>query len=473
MPARPFPQAVLFDHDGTLVDTEPVWGRAKARFATELGGTWSETDTMETIGRPAQETIDRLRANGVKSLDDEAMITGLLRFSELELRSHTLRLLPGMPELLEEIAQAGLPTAIVTNATEEIARHTATLGPEGLFDVIIGNEEAAKGVSPKPSPEGYLEAARRLRVDPSECVAIEDSPSGVAAAQAAGMVVVVVPGAVPVAEDQGTVHVNDHRQVTLSLLEWLDPRNASWPKAVLLDHDGTTVNTEPEWATAKRAVAAELGLDWSTEDDHEGLGQTVQYSAQMMIDRGAEGEVQEITDRIGAKVVEAIQEDIPLIDGIPELMEQLRREQLPAALVTNALASVVTTTATALSENIRAVVSREDVTNPKPHPDPYLMAAERLMTAPEDCVALEDSQAGAQSAVAAGMPAVLVPGDKPVPWEPGFVPVDAHTKVTLERLRQIGPLLPDLPRADGPPSDELPSGTSRRPAGELLRVNRD
>lgn len=472
MSSRTFPQAVLFDHDGTLVDTEPVWGRAKTRFAAANGATWSEQDTLDTIGRPAQETIDRLRANGVTDLDDEALIAGLLQFSAEEVRGHTLELVPGMPELLAEIAEAGLPTAIVTNATREIAEHTATLAPEGMFEVIVGNEEAHNGVAPKPSPDGYLEAARRLRVDPSECVAIEDSPSGVAAAQAAGMVVVVVPGAVPVPADHGSLHVNDHRQVTLSLLEWLDPQGTSWPKAVLLDHDGTTVDTEPHWAVAKRAVAAELGQDWTTEDDHEGLGQTVQYSAQMMVDRGAEGDVQDITERIGAKVIEAITDDVPLIPGIPELLEQLRHERIPAALVTNALASVAATTAAALTENIRAVVSREDVEQPKPHPEPYLMAAERLMTAPEDCVAVEDSLAGAQSGVAAGMPVVLVPGDKPVPPQPGFVPVASHAEVTIELLRSIGPLIPDLTRADGPPTAALEHGAPQRPAGEILHVNR-
>lgn len=471
MSPRTFPQAVLFDHDGTLVDTEPIWGRAKARFAAENGGTWDEADTLATIGLPARVTVDRLRANGVTELDDDALITGLLKVSEEEVRATPPELIAGMPELLQEIADAGLPTAIVTNAAREMGEHTAMLAPEGLFDVVIGNEEAEGGVAPKPSPEGYLEAARRLRVDPTECVVLEDSPSGVAAAQAAGMTVVVLPGAVAVDADQGTVHVNDHRQVTLSLLQWLDPQRSSWPKAVLLDHDGTAVNTEPEWATAKRAVATEFGQDWTTEDDHAGLGQTVQFSAQMMVDRGAEGGVQEITERIGAHVVDSIRDDVPLIPGIPELLEELRHERIPAALVTNALASVVTTTAAALTENIRAVVSREDVENPKPAAEPYQMAAERLMCAAEDCIALEDSQAGAQSAVAAGMPVILVPGDKPVEPEPGFVPVEAHTEVTLERIRQIGPLIPDLPRADGPPEQKLEYGATRRPAGEILTVN--
>lgn len=471
MPPSTFPKAVLFDHDGTMVDTEPTWGRAKARFARENGGTWTEQDTLDTIGLPIQATIERLRANGVTGPDDTALMNGLMKVSEEEIRATPPELIPGIPELLQEIADAGLPSGIVTNAAREMAEYTATLAPDEMFDVIIGNEEAVGGVAPKPSPEGYLEAARRLRVDPSECVALEDSPSGVAAAQAAGMVVVVLPGALDVPQDQGTVHVADHRQVTLSLLQWLDPQRSAWPKAVLFDHDGTTVNSEPEWAAAKRAVAAEHGQSWTVDDDQASLGQTVQFSAEMMVQRGAVGDVQHITDRIGARVVEALKNNIPLFPGMPELLEELRHERIPAALVTNALAPVVATTAAALPENIRAVVSREDVEHPKPAGEPYQVAAERLMCAPEDCVAVEDSPAGAQAAVAAGMPVVVVPGEKPVQWQPGFVPVNSHTDVTLERIRQIGPLIPDLPQADAAPTHKLPQGTVLRPAGEILTVN--
>ena len=94
--------------------------------------------------------------------------------------------------------------------------------------------------------------------------------------------------------------------------------------------------------------------------------------------------------------------------------------------------------AAAAPHAIRAAVSREDVEHAKPHPEPYLTAAERLMTAPEDCIAVEDSIAGAQSATAAGMPVVIVPGEREVPTEPGFVPVARHEDVTLELLRSIG-----------------------------------
>ncbi|MDN5573549.1 MAG: HAD family phosphatase [Micrococcales bacterium] len=489
MSSRTFPQAVLFDHDGTLMDTEPLWDLAKRRLAAEHGGTWSAQDTDDVMGRSIGLTLQRLRERGV-DLEDRVIGEQLAIQSRQLLREHDLGFIPGVEALLEEVAAAGIPAAIVTNATTEMAQHTATKGPENMFDVIIGDQELAQGIAAKPSPEGYLEASRRLRVDPAQCIAIEDSPSGVEAAQAAGMTVVVVPGALPVDPQQGTVHLADHRQLSLALLEWLDPQQRSWPKAVLLDHDGTLVDTEPEWAIAKRTVARSFGQEWTEEDDMATLGRTVQESAQLMLDRGAEGELQEVTDRIGAEVAAATAEHVPFLPARPQLLDELAEAAIPAAIVTNALAAVIAGTAAAAPHAIRAAVSREDVEHAKPHPEPYLTAAERLMTAPEDCIAVEDSIAGAQSATAAGMPVVIVPGEREVPTEPGFVPVARHEDVTLELLRSIGPLVPELPRCDmtadlqGDPSEasagadaadrsraELERAT-RRPASQVLRLNR-
>lgn len=494
MPPRTFPQAVLFDHDGTLLDTEPLWDLAKRRLSAEHGGTWSSADSADVMGRSISVTLERLRERGVE-LEDRAIGERLVTVSRELLREHDLGFIPGVADLLEEVASAGIPAAIVTNATTEMAEHTAAKGPQSMFDVIIGDRELADGIAAKPSPEGYLEAARRLRVDPAQCVAIEDSPSGVEAAQAAGMTVVVVPGTVPVAPEQGTVHLDDHRQLSLALLEWLDPQQRSWPKAVLLDHDGTLVDTEPEWAIAKRTVAGAFGQDWTVEDDLQTLGRTVQESAQLMIDRGADGGLQEITDRIGAEVAAATAERVPFLPARSELLDELAGAGIPAAIVTNALAAVIAGTAAAAPHAIRAAVSREDVVHAKPHPEPYRMAADRLMTAPEDCIAVEDSIAGAQAAVAAGMPVVIVPGEREVPTEPGFFPVAQHQEVTLGLLRGIGPLVPDLPRKDvaafaaperdsRDAADDHPAGGSAaeasdgdapavpRPAGQLLRINR-
>ena len=186
----------------------------------------------------------------------------------------------------------------------------------------------------------------------------------------------------------------------------------------------------------------------------------------------------------------ATAEHVPFLPARPQLLDELAEAAIPAAIVTNALAAVIAGTAAAAPHAIRAAVSREDVEHAKPHPEPYRMAAERLMTAPEDCIAVEDSIAGAQSATAAGMPVVIVPGEREVPTEPGFVPVTRHEDVTLELLRSIGPLVPELPRREvtaaqqEDPSDPAARAAAaeqsraeleaapRRPASQVLRLNR-
>jgi HAD superfamily hydrolase (TIGR01509 family) len=213
----------------------------------------------------------------------------------------------------------------------------------------------------------------------------------------------------------------------------------AFPAAVLFDHDGTLVNSEPQWAVAKRAVAARYGVGWSTEDDLTTLGKTVPTSARLMIERGAEGTVEGITEELGREVAGAMAEGVPFLPGIRPLLDELAEAGVPGAVVTNALTVVAQVTASGAPEVLRVVVSQEDVEHAKPHPEPYLLAARRLGVDPARCVAVEDSQTGAASAAAAGMPVVVVPGELPVEPEPGFVLVADHTDVTLPFLRSLDP----------------------------------
>lgn len=206
----PFPAAVFFDHDGTLVDTEPLWARAKTEIAAEFGLTWSEEDTLACLGRPMVETLIRLQELGIP-LSREELLSRLTTDARNLVSRTDVPFLPGVQNVLDELAREGIPAAIVTNATAEIATMTAGRAPEGLVRTVIGNEDVTE---PKPDPQPYLMAAHRLGVDPTECVAVEDSPSGVTSAVAAGMKTVVVPGMQTVDDDQGTVHL-DHEQLSL------------------------------------------------------------------------------------------------------------------------------------------------------------------------------------------------------------------------------------------------------------------
>ena len=211
-----FPAAILFDHDGTLVDTEPVWAAAKVALAAEFGGTWTEQDTLDCLGLSMKFTLDRLRERGV-DLPDEQINERLVAKVREALAHQQVEFLPGIERFLTQVRDAQIPAAIVTNATTSIAQRTADAAPEGTFSVIIGNDETTH---PKPDPQPYLLAAQRLGVEPSRCVALEDSPSGVRSATAAGMKVIVVPGELEVPAELGSTRML-HTELTLDAVRAL------------------------------------------------------------------------------------------------------------------------------------------------------------------------------------------------------------------------------------------------------------
>lgn len=211
-----FPAAILFDHDGTLVDTEPVWAAAKVALAAEFGGTWTEQDTLDCLGLSMKFTLDRLRERGV-DLPDEQINERLVAKVREALAHQQVEFLPGIERFLTQVRDAQIPAAIVTNATTSIAQRTADAAPEGTFSVVIGNDETTH---PKPDPQPYLLAAQRLGVEPSRCVTLEDSPSGVRSATAAGMKVIVVPGELEVPAELGHARML-HTELTLEAVRAL------------------------------------------------------------------------------------------------------------------------------------------------------------------------------------------------------------------------------------------------------------
>ena len=194
-----FPAAILFDHDGTLVDTEPVWAAAKVALAAEFGGTWTEQDTLDCLGLSMKFTLDRLRERGV-DLPDEQINERLVAKVREALAHQQVEFLPGIERFLTQVRDAQIPAAIVTNATTSIAQRTADAAPEGTFSVLL--------------------AAQRLGVEPGRCVALEDSPSGVRSATAAGMKVIVVPGELEVPAELGHARML-HTELTLDAVRAL------------------------------------------------------------------------------------------------------------------------------------------------------------------------------------------------------------------------------------------------------------
>lgn len=195
--------AVLFDMDGTLVDSERIWGIALAELARHAGGTLSERARLAMVGTSMSSSMRIFREDlgqpGRPEAPDVAWLTD--RVSELFADGLVWR--PGAMELLLAVRAAGLRTALVTSTGRRLVEVALkTLGPEN-FDVIVCGDEVRR---PKPDPEPYLTAASLLCVPIGRCVAIEDSASGVASAVAAGAAVLAVPAELELAPVDG-VHL--------------------------------------------------------------------------------------------------------------------------------------------------------------------------------------------------------------------------------------------------------------------------
>lgn len=190
----PAPAAVLWDMDGTLVDTEPYWMSAERELVTSYGGVWTAEDGLALVGSGLQHSASVLRNRGV-DLEDTPMIEWLTE-RVLDQARTTIPWRPGVRELLLALSESGIPQAIVTMSMRPLAEHIAHAFASPVFDAIVtgGDVEHAK-----PHPEAYLRAAELLGVDPRDCVAIEDSVPGLASATASGAVVIGVPAHVAIA----------------------------------------------------------------------------------------------------------------------------------------------------------------------------------------------------------------------------------------------------------------------------------
>jgi HAD superfamily hydrolase (TIGR01509 family) len=192
------PAAILWDMDGTLLDSEKLWDIPLYEAAERLGGTLSLPARQAMVGSNVPTTLDILFTDLglVPSEADLADTAAYIDKRMAELMSGRLPFQPGAVEALDLVRSTGLPTALVTS-TERALTELAldTLGRKYFDIVICGDEVNARN---KPLPDPYLLAARALSVSPADSLAIEDSPTGAASATTAGCHVLVVPSEVPV-----------------------------------------------------------------------------------------------------------------------------------------------------------------------------------------------------------------------------------------------------------------------------------
>lgn len=197
------PAAVLFDMDGTLVDSEKLWDVALHELAARYGGSLSPAGRQAMVGSSMAASMEILHADLGQPWRDAVAGAAWLAERVEEMFLDGLQWRPGALALLGAVRAAGIPTALVTSTARqlvEVALHT--LGRENFDVVVCGDEVSAT----KPDPAPYLTAARLLAVPINRCVAIEDSPTGVTSALTAGAGVLAVPGEVPIGAAHG-VHV--------------------------------------------------------------------------------------------------------------------------------------------------------------------------------------------------------------------------------------------------------------------------
>jgi HAD superfamily hydrolase (TIGR01509 family) len=195
--------AVLFDMDGLLIDSEPLWLEAETAVMARLGADWTEADQVQLLGGSLERTVRFLLAKATKPAPPEVIGEWLMSDIAERVRRCGVPVRPGARELLAAVAQAGLPTALVTSSERRFM--SAVLAGTGLrFDVLVCADDVT---ATKPDPEPYLLAAKLVGVPPADCFALEDSPNGVASAQAAGCRVIAVPSLVPISPAPGRVVV--------------------------------------------------------------------------------------------------------------------------------------------------------------------------------------------------------------------------------------------------------------------------
>ncbi|MFG2881021.1 HAD-IA family hydrolase [Streptomyces sp. NPDC048297] len=272
-------QAVLFDMDGTLVDTEHLWWEAVEQVA---GRPLSEADQPEVLGRPVEHTAAWLAAGSGR--DGAELAAELHREFADRVRTEIVPR-PGALDLLDTLAAAGVPTALVTASPRAVADVVLDALGAHRFAVSVTADDTERT---KPAPDPYLAACRALGVEPAGCVAVEDTETGVASAEAAGCAVLAVPSLAPIGAAPGrtlrdtlvgvtTEELRAMAAPELRVMSWnlwlggseVDDHRAKQVKAVL-ESGADVVGLQETAGTAARELAEALG--WHHHRAGENLG---------------------------------------------------------------------------------------------------------------------------------------------------------------------------------------------------------
>jgi HAD superfamily hydrolase (TIGR01509 family) len=203
------PAAVLWDMDGTLVDTEPYWIEVEFELAARYGGSWSRQHALQLVGNDLIESGRYIREHMGIDVEPAQIVEELLD-GVVERVERQVPWRPGAVELLAGLGDLDVPCALVTMSYRRFVAPILQALPPGTFDVVVTGDAVSRG---KPHPEPYLTAARQLGLPAGDCLAIEDSNTGARSAEAAGCTVLVVPNHVPVLDGERRVFVDSLSEV--------------------------------------------------------------------------------------------------------------------------------------------------------------------------------------------------------------------------------------------------------------------
>ncbi len=181
--------AILFDMDGTLIDSEPLWLEAEIEIMEELGCNWDQQDQINCLGGPIDKTENYMqeRSNNIKPF---GYFTEKLDDVMEKKLSTKLNLIPNALEIINDCKRSELKIALVTASSGRLMKAVLKRFPVGIFDAVVSYDDVKRS---KPDPEPYLLAAKTLGVDITNCIVLEDSLTGVQSGLSAGAQVIGIP----------------------------------------------------------------------------------------------------------------------------------------------------------------------------------------------------------------------------------------------------------------------------------------
>jgi HAD superfamily hydrolase (TIGR01509 family) len=193
--------AVLFDMDGTIIDSEPYWMASEQALAAEHQGTWTQDDARTIIGLSLDKSAEVFKDRTNVPLETEEIVNRLSNEVQSKLEK-VIPWRPGAKELLLDLKKHNVKTALVTMSLRRMAKQVVDAIDFEAFDVIVAGDDVTRG---KPHPEAYEKAAALLGFHPKKCIAFEDSSTGLASAEAAGTYAIGIPNFIEIPSKPGRI----------------------------------------------------------------------------------------------------------------------------------------------------------------------------------------------------------------------------------------------------------------------------